>query len=536
MKLTKSFWINFALAILISGLVLGWLQYSARGVFADPDGFYHAKASQLLSQGKLTDTFPWLYYTTWNTHYADQHYLYHWLLVPFNTIQKLPFSIVLFGLVFISLFLAVLRRYKSSYFILWIILLLGSSTDFLFRINVVKANTLSLALLCLITLLVYGFHYAHNSKQKFVNLLGIGLVSAIFVWTYGGFVFVPFLLLAYFVAGLFAQLLTKVNWELISLRDLILPLLISILGITIGMVLHPQHGHIFSLMYDQLFQTGLGAGSVVPVGNEWHAFNFSWFIQSNVLTVTVWGVSFGLVVHSVINYLKRTPDFIEVSKKFELILWLQFTSIGLLILTLWHRRFIEYWIPFALLAAAVTIQPYLENITKEKFIDAFRYWQMKVAVLAVLIASVATIGFNVHYTLNSLRRSESSSLLQPASEWLKENSNAGDIVFNTEWDQFPQIFYWNDKDYYIVGLDPTFMYIENPSLYWDWRKIADDKPKNWDSIQEVYDILKNRFKAKYVFLDTEKNVDLYDYLVSEQARDLFEIGFEDSKATVFVIK
>lgn len=525
MKLTKNFWISLFVAL---GL-FGGVQYYARGVFADPDGFYHAKASQLLSHGQLHNTFPWLYYTTWNKGYADQHFLYHWLLVPFNTVDRLQLSIVVFGLLFVGLFLFALRKYKVKYEAFWTLLLLGGSTDFFFRVNLVKANTISLALLCIIVLLVYIYHFAETNKKRAWALGGIALVSGVFVWTYGGFICVPFLLAAYTTAYIFARIILKKDWKLKSFGIAFAPAIASVIGILVALFGNPNSHHLVSLLYDQLFLTGLGAGTVVPAGNEWKPFDLVWFFQSNILLLIVWGISMTVLAHSIIK--ERS----KMVKGNTLALWLQLTAFGLMALTLWHRRFVEYWTPFAVLASAVTLQPFADQITWQSFKDAVKYWQMKVAIVGLVLASLLAMLYSIRHTADSLKNSESGTRYQAAGVWLEENSKQGDIVFNTQWDQFPQMFYWDSKDYYLVGLDPTFMYIDNKYLYWRWRKIADDKPEDWNSPQEVHDIISKEFKAKFLTFSRDRNPHLYDYLTSDEGSRLFKVGFVSEDVVVFQV-
>jgi hypothetical protein len=521
MKSIKANWINWALGLLLGLVILGGLQYASRGHFADPDGFYHARASQLLNAGELSDTFPWLFFTTWNENYANQHYLYHWLLNPFNTVEKLPISIVVFGLVFIALFIAVLTKYKISYKPFWVLLLLGSSVDFLFRISLVKANTVSLALLCAIVLLIYSWH-VHRNKY---SLLGIGLVSGIFVWTYGGFICVPFLLGAYAAAEIISQRFLT-NLKIISAA--ILPALISVAGIAFGMTLHPQSHHIYSLMYDQLFRTGLGAGSVVPAGNEWLAFNIDWFFKSNILILFAWVFSLCLLFRNV--YAKR-----EVKPDQTLALWLQITAIGLIAITLWHRRFIEYSIPFTVLATAVTLQPHLLKLKWQELKTTFNFWQMKVAVLLIAILVLGVGAHNVRDVHRSLHNGDSGTSYKEAAVWLEENSESGDIVLNTQWDQFPQLFYYDSKNYYIVGLDPTFMYIQNPGKYWRWRLIADDNPEQWQSIEQIHEVISKDLSSKFIFIDKDRNSDLADYLATQNSQ-LFSVGYSDDSIVVYKVE
>ncbi len=83
--------------------------------------------------------------------------------------------------------------------------------------------------------------------------------------------------------------------------------------------------------------------------------------------------------------------------------------------------------------------------------------------------------------------------LKNASDFLLKNSNQGDLVFNSDWDIFPELFYYNSQNYYIVGLDATFMYLYDKELYQKWWDITMGKRSD-----EAYLIIKNDFKAKYV--------------------------------------
>jgi hypothetical protein len=56
--------------------------------------------------------------------------------------------------------------------------------------------------------------------------------------------------------------------------------------------------------------------------------------------------------------------------------------------------------------------------------------------------------------------------------WLARNTPAGSRVFTTSWDDFPQMFFWNTHNTYLVGLDPTYTSIEDPARYQLWRSIG----------------------------------------------------------------
>lgn len=505
--------LTLILGITFTALVLVGLQVSVWGKFADPDGFYHAKASQLLAAGKLSDTLPQLAYTTWNEGFADQHYLYHWLLIPFNNVHWLQLSVIVFGIIFVALFWWLMGELKISHKPLWLFLLLAGSVDFLFRINLIKANTLSLALLCAVGIFIYRFH-SESNKAKW--LTSIAFISGLFVWTYGGFVCVPLFVGAYCAALLIAERKFEIR-----------PLLASCAGIAAGLFLHPHSHHLLNLLYDQLFQTGLGAGSVVPAGNEWLPFDLEWFVRSNLLILLAWLLA---IIVELNLFTKKTLQWQN--------LWLHIVAIGFVILALWHRRFVEYWLPFAVLASAITLAPYLAKVSWSEFKNAIgSLWPVRLLVILLIFLIVMASSWNIQQVQRSLAGGVSGNKYQAAAQWLQNNSQSGDLVLNTQWDQFPQLFYWNDKNYYMVGLDPTFMYLFNQDLYWQWRNVADDNPGDWQSVEELHYVIAEQLKAKFVFIEIDRNQDLYNYLLNKDALGKnFELGYSSDDIAIFRVK
>jgi hypothetical protein len=48
----------------------------------------------------------------------------------------------------------------------------------------------------------------------------------------------------------------------------------------------------------------------------------------------------------------------------------------------------------------------------------------------------------------------------------------GSRVFQTDWDDFPRLFYYITHNTYLIGLDPTFMALYDADLYERWVGIT----------------------------------------------------------------
>jgi hypothetical protein len=79
--------------------------------------------------------------------------------------------------------------------------------------------------------------------------------------------------------------------------------------------------------------------------------------------------------------------------------------------------------------------------------------------------------------------------------WLAQNTPPGSRVFTTGWDDFPHMFYWNTHNTYLLGLDPTYMSLEEPERYRLWRSISQGQvPAPARTIRDTFD-------AAYVLTD-----------------------------------
>ena len=96
---------------------------------------------------------------------------------------------------------------------------------------------------------------------------------------------------------------------------------------------------------------------------------------------------------------------------------------------------------------------------------------------------------------NQMQKSKPYDLYAGASAWLVQNTPAGERVFQTDWDDFPRLFFYNTHNTYLAGLDPTYMQLYDADLYDTWVKITRGE------IEQPSQVIAERFSARYIHSD-----------------------------------
>jgi hypothetical protein len=109
--------------------------------------------------------------------------------------------------------------------------------------------------------------------------------------------------------------------------------------------------------------------------------------------------------------------------------------------------------------------------------------------------------------------------------WWQPSSPSGGLVFQTDWDDFPRLFFYNTANRYTVGLDPTYMQRYDAELYAEWVAITQGKAGS------LGERLRTRFGATYVLSDHQHT----DFLrQAAQNPSLIEV-YRDGDAVIFVV-
>jgi hypothetical protein len=105
--------------------------------------------------------------------------------------------------------------------------------------------------------------------------------------------------------------------------------------------------------------------------------------------------------------------------------------------------------------------------------------------------------------ITSIGNNEKADKHKRAMEWVKNNIPEGQLIFNADWDDFPKMFYYDQKHAYVSGLDPTYLYSRNPDL----SRLFDDITNGKHDDPAL--IIREKFGAHYIFSEIKRHPDMY---------------------------
>lgn len=486
----------------LTGTLFFWL--SRHDVFPDPDAFYHVKASQVLLERGIEKTFPWLSFTTLNAYYADQHFLYHVALLPFISFGGDPlFSAKVATAVFAAVlfaFLAVfLQLFRVRFWWLFLCVLLATN-PFLFRILLVKAPALSL------TLLFLGITFLFAGRR-----VPLAIVSFFYAWTYGGFALLAIAAGCYLVvASIKLRALSWRAWRLF---------LTVLAGLTLGIVLNPYFPQNLSLYWQQLVQIGLvNYQEFINVGGEWHPYaTIDLFSNAAFVSISIVVAFLGLFLH-------RSRQSNETWTVLLLTVFMFF-------MTLKSRRYVEIYVPLAVVFSAFAVRDAWPHLAFRGLSDAAMALFRRKTVLATVVvlycvsASSVIVFRDFRGLANDLANGSPFSTFRAVGEWLKNNTPKNAIIVHSDWDDFPALWYWNSHNRYIVGLDPTFMFLKDRSRYERWASLTTGNRTN-----DATTIITRDLQSRIVVVTKDHEA----FRNTMDAQHAFLRAYEDDEVIVYV--
>ena len=477
-------------------LALTFVQFGTAGL-AGNDGYYHARMGQLMRQQGLRPEPPQLPLTILNeSDFYDHHLLYHAYLALFaaddpaedggrSLTQRAKEASVLMAAMALVAIWWLLRRQGVAWPWLWVLGALAASEAFLYRLSMPRAQSASLLVL------VLGLHWL--LQRQYRPLLALGFV---YVWLYNAF---PLLLVAaglYFVAIALSE--RRLAWSALTYPAA---------GIVLGLVVNPYFPQNVAFILDHLgSKIWLFDTTATPVGSEWYPYETWTLVQNSAVALAAYWL--GLLA------LGWRRERIESR---TLTLFLLTAVFGLMLLK--SRRFIEYFPPFVILFTAFSVSPLLQGWRQQ--------WPrlQRLLPLALALLLLPLLFSSLRGARDFMADSDPPDQYAAASLWLKAYSQPGSVIFQTDWDDFPRLFFYDSQQVYTVGLDPTYMTIHDPDLYETWVQITRGQ------VDRAGAVIAGRFNADYVFADLDHG----DFLRQASADPYLEEIYRDEYAVIFSV-
>lgn len=520
-------------------MVMSFLQTRTDAICCgDWDGYYHIKWSQLLwdnfKQFRWMPTFEWLPLTVLNpSDYADHHFLFHLLQIPFlwffEPVTAAKVAAVFYSSLAIFSVYWMLFRYEVKHQLIWFAAIMTCGNAFYYRMNMAKAPPLT------IIISVLGIHLLFQRNYKWL----LPLMFA-FVWTYSLFPLLWF-------AAIFWT--TIIAWN--ELRFEWRPLAYTTGGMIAGNIINPYFPQNIGLFLEHFWtKFKVGGDFVVAVGGEWYPYLGNELLMNFPVALAAMLIGYILFVPRGGKLPEKAAFFLAFA---SMLVAAQFRS----------KRFAEYFPPFAILFAAFSWQaftapkaielpedfqreldPYLDAPSKSTEGQAWIHTARQTAPWVVGIAlglfwlfnltGLHRFGVDEPGMIDNIASNEPGDKYRRAMEFATgldetgaDNIPKGEIIFNCTWDDFPKLFFYDTKHRYVYGLDPNYLYTQNPDLYKSLKDITEGK------VDDPAPIIREKFGSRFIFADAKENTDMIAKMLES---GWVETIYEDDEARLFRIR
>ncbi len=546
-------------------LIFRKLQYSTQSVCCgDYDGYYHIKWSRLLWEGMREGHFPprfnWLPLTTLNPNdYVDHHLFFHFLQIPFTWFGDLRAGAKVASLLYSSLAVfscyLLIVRYRIRHTLIWLVALLACSAPFLYRLSMAKAPPIAIIFTILGIYLLFEKRYLLLLPLAFLFVwtysLFVTLVAAAFVWTcviawserrfewrpllwtiagtIAGFVINPYfpknvrlfiehVLIKATVTGFTADV--GQEWYPYDSWYLLGSCAVAFIAMVVGYAAYDWSDRkraarpLFLLFFSTLlmlasFRSRRWVEYWPPFAVLFAAFSLRPLLEGARAVI---GRLPSQLMEELQPFLDRheLPGTIETERRRDFFKEIEIAVVGMLlgIAGYFILKQLVYPPPsppggstmlkvMVIVVIGVTLLGFVAYVfLRRSVIQTF-------AVVAVAFL-VIVINFNVRETRKSIEGDAAPDHYEASMAWVRENVPPGEMIFNTDWDDFPKMFYYDPKHAYASGLDPTYLLDRDNQLKRDPQLAELYKKITLGNEDDPAPLIRDKFGARYVFSDNEE--------------------------------
>ncbi len=459
---TRRFWLEWSGVFVLCFLLCSYFQFQTPFI-PEEDGYFHIKFAWLLRHhGFFRAGFPWAYFSLWRDGFSDGSVFFHLLLIPF-TFMDLATGAKLAACVLsaftLSSFYAILTLNQVRARLYWFWLFLLGGGYFWWRMLMPRPQILSVGLL------LWSVHFLINGRRK-------------------GFAALSFLYPLSYVAAFLPQAFAVMRWAYLKAVERRSEGAIVLWGLGaygLAMLAHPYFPKNLTFFYVQNFYVmflSLTAKVNLSLGNELLPVSTRDFLGAHIVVIAHLFVASFVFMH-------RRPALSERTRVLFPIAAVLFA------LTCASKRFIEYSAPVAALFCAFFVVDVFEGCGEERFLRDYGI-AGKAALAAWLIGMGAATGVEAGMVRRDLKN-VAPPRFQKLAAVLAEKAPPGEFVFTCDWDEPPELLFYDDQYRYPVLLDPTFMYYRNPETWKTWNAVANARL----SPDETRGALLGKFNAHY---------------------------------------
>ncbi len=488
----------------------------------DPDSFYHFRHAALYAERGVTmSAFPWLVYSVISRYASDVGYGFHLLLIPFTLVRDPVLGVKLAAAFEIALIMVlcywVMRRHGIAYAAAWPYLLIFLGPPIVYTVIQTRPQTLAMGFSALLlSFLLSGSGWGVFAASGAISFFHLNIAAVV-----PGVVMVTAAV----------QGIVERRWEW---RKWVA----AALGLAVGLALRPNLMGTVRLLYVQTVVHEVVRQRHLPLlfGREWAPMSpsaataFSYFL---LIWVGMAVVFLAAVLSKRGSLTRQDCTFLWAS----LLLSIACFAAAIVV----TKRTVPLWAAFSVLFVAKTFSSLLDPRDRRpgRFAgeDARLIATLSMAVLLVVMmwSGLSQVILRGGWSGIPPERQRASA------EWISSHGREGDIVYNVDWSSFPELFFWNPKQYYVSGLDPIFLYAYDEGRYWKAHHLATGEAtaRTWGSLEppadggeDTYTVLRRDFGASYVVLNKQRNAALYAHLSGDRR---YRLGFEDGEGAVFVV-
>lgn len=463
----------------------------------DLDNFYHLGHAKLYWQkGPTFRPFPWVAYSVISQHNSDMWWGFHLLLSPLWLLKD-PILVLASAPAFLLTIHALIARWALVRLKIpqWYALaVLFGSASFLTRMDTVRPQVLSSVLL----LLIFS---GLVTNGPWVALLGSAVL---------GFVHptLAYMVILITLCTALTRRMLKREWNAwIELSCVLVALTVAVLrpGIPDGL----------ALLKVQLVDLMIAkkAGAIHNFGSELAPVDPHYFVRAMLGPTIMFCTALFFALRA-----KREKDGTALAS--GLLISLGAIGVSMLI----TRRGVDQYVPFLITSSLLLIRQ----------TGGFNL----VAALVFIGNSMTSVGgfiWQHHLRTHKLNAAD----YRGASDWLIANTQKGEIVGQGVWSEFGPLFFWNQHNRFLGGMDPIFQYAFSKETYWAMSLSAPlripgetgtSNPKELKDEAPISEVFPKVFKTRWLVTHKFNYRAIQDALKEDPK---VKVRYEDEYATVF---